>query len=160
MFTDNKFPHFPPPSPSSFLFPRTTNTRSCDEITLRMETDKIYRNMPMSTPQAWAGIRKETFISMNLEVEWRTDDKYRTMTAFRIYPQGPHSHIVLTGGGVPRYFFRSKFWPKEIYLSLWKTLLGSRKKKTQGFFRVLYISSVQINNTISAIYCWYGYAKI
>ena len=43
------------------------------------------------------------------------------------------------------------------FLGLWKTLgffLG--REKTQGFCWVLYFSSAQINNSISAIYCSWG----
>ena len=50
-------------------------------------------------------------------------------------------------GGVRRIFLGLTFWPKGIFLGLWKT---------PGFFWVLYFSSAQINNNISAIYCLCG----
>ena len=66
---------------------------------------------------------------------------------------GPHWHILMTGGGVRRIFFGLTFWPKGIFLGLWKTPgFFWVAKTTQGFFGVLYFSSAQINNNISAIY--------
>ena len=70
---------------------------------------------------------------MNLEVEWRTDDKYRTMTAFRIYPQGPHSHIVLTGGG-PQVFFSVEILAKRDIFESMKDAFRVAKKKNAGIF--------------------------
>ena len=56
-------------------------------------------------------------------------------------------------GGVRRIFLGLTFWPKGIFLGLWKTpdFFGSRKQH-RVFFWVLYFSSAQINNNISAIY--------
>ena len=61
--------------------------------------------------------------------------------------QGPHSHILMTGrggGGVRRIFFGLTFWPKGIFLG--------RENNRGIFFGVLYFSSAQIKNNISAIY--------
>ena len=56
-------------------------------------------------------------------------------------------------GGVRRIFLGLTFWPKGIFLGLWKTpgFFGVAKT-TEGFFWVLYFSSAQIKNNISAIY--------
>ena len=60
-------------------------------------------------------------------------------------------------GGVRRIFLGLTFWPKGIFLGLWKTPgFFWVAKTTQGFFGVLYFSSAQINNNISAIYCLCG----
>ena len=57
------------------------------------------------------------------------------------------------GGGVQRIFLGLTFWPKGIFLGLWKTPgFFWVAKTTQGFFWVLYFSSAQIKNNISAIY--------
>ena len=48
-------------------------------------------------------------------------------------------------GGGPKDFFGSDILAKRDFF-------GSRKQLTQGFFWVLYFSSAQINNNISAIY--------
>ena len=62
--------------------------------------------------------------------------------------QGPHSHILMTGG-VRRIFLGLTFWPK----GLWKTPgFFWVAKTTEGFFLVLYFSSAQIKNNISASY--------
>ena len=65
-------------------------------------------------------------------------------------PRGP-THIfycwMRRGGGL-RNFFGFEILAKRDYF-------GSLKK-TQGFFWVLYFSSVQINNNISTIYCLCG----
>ena len=60
-------------------------------------------------------------------------------------------------GGVRRIFLGLIFWPKGIFLGLRKTLgFFWVAKTTQGFVWVLYFSSAQINNNISAIYCLCG----
>ena len=67
--------------------------------------------------------------------------------------QGLHSHILMTGGG-PKDFFGSDIWAKrDFFGSMWKTpgFFGVAKT-TEGFFGVLYFSSAQIKNNISAIY--------
>ena len=73
---------------------------------------------------------------------------------------GGSTHILMTGGGgggVWRIFLGLTFWPKGIFLGLWKTpIFFWVTKTTQGFFWVLYFSSAQINNDISAIYCLCG----
>ena len=48
------------------------------------------------------------------------------------------------GGGVRGIILGLKFWPKGIFLGLWKT---------RGIFGVLHFSSAQINNNISVFYC-------
>ena len=61
-------------------------------------------------------------------------------------------------GGVRRIFWGLRFWPKGIFLGLWKTPgFFWVAKTTQGFFWVLYSSSAQINNNISAIYSFVFY---
>ena len=50
--------------------------------------------------------------------------------------QGPHSHILMTGGGV--IFLGPKFWPKVIFFGSMKDagiFFGSRKK-TEIFFEL------------------------
>ena len=56
-------------------------------------------------------------------------------------------------GGVWRIFLGLTFWPKGIFLGLWKTpgFFGSQKQH-RDIFWILYFSSAQINNNISAIY--------
>ena len=56
-------------------------------------------------------------------------------------------------GGVRRIFLGLTFWPKGIFLGLWKTPgFFWVAKTTQKFLGVLYFSSAQINNNINAIY--------
>ena len=56
-------------------------------------------------------------------------------------------------GGVRRIFLGLTFWPKRIFMGLWKTPgFFWVAKTTEGFFLVLYFSSAQIKNNISAIY--------
>ena len=65
------------------------------------------------------------------------------------HAQGPHSHILLTGGGG-----RGIFWGSEILAK--RDFFGSMKdagfffgrEKTRGSFWVLYFSSAQVNNDI------------
>ena len=67
--------------------------------------------------------------------------------------QGPHSHILMTGGGVRRIFLGLTFWPKGIFWGLWKTPgFFWVAKTTEGFFGVLYFSSAQIKNNMSTIH--------
>ena len=55
--------------------------------------------------------------------------------------------------GVRRIFLGLTFWPKGIFLGLWKTPgFFWVAKTTEGFFWVLYFSSAQIKNNKSAIY--------
>ena len=59
--------------------------------------------------------------------------------------QGPHSHILMTGGS-EGFFFGLTFWPKGIFLGVWKTPgFYWVAKTTQGFFWgvVFFISSNQ-----------------
>ena len=71
-----------------------------------------------------------------------------------IYPRGPLTYFNDGGGGgVWRIFLGVTFWPKGIFWGLWKTLgFFGVAKTTQGFLWVLYFSSAQIKNNISAIY--------
>ena len=80
----------------------------------------------------------------------------------------PISDLILccgssSGPGAPLTYFTdggsegSEILAKRYILGLWKTLgIFLVSKKTQGFFWVLYFSSAQINNNVSAIYCWCG----
>ena len=71
--------------------------------------------------------------------------------------RGPHSHILMTGG-VRRIFLGLTFWPKGIFLGLWKTPgFFWVTKTTEGFLWVLYFSSAQVKNNISATYSFVFY---
>ena len=66
-------------------------------------------------------------------------------------PQGPHSHILMVGG--PKDFFWSDILAKRDFFGSVKDAGIFRvAKTTEGFFWVLYFSSAQIKNNISAIY--------
>ena len=74
-------------------------------------------------------------------------------------PQGPYSDILMMGGGGGslRDFFGSEILAKRDFLGSIKDawiFLGCKNK--QEFFWALYLSSVQINNNISTIYCLCG----
>ena len=59
--------------------------------------------------------------------------------------------------GVRRIFLGLTFWPKGNFFGSMKDAgIFWVAKITQGFFWVLYFSSAQINNNISAIYCLCG----
>ena len=60
------------------------------------------------------------------------------------HAQGPHSHILLTGG-VEGFFGGLKFWPKG---SMKDAGIIFGREKTRGSFWVLYFSSAQVNNDI------------
>ena len=64
----------------------------------------------------------------------------------------------LWGWGSPREIFRSEILAQRDFLGSVKDagIFLGREKKTQGYFWVLYFSSAQINNNVSAIYCWCG----
>ena len=80
----------------------------------------------------------------------------------RTLTPGPHSHILLMGGGGVK---GSEILAKRKFLfgPIKDTGIFWVMKKVQGFFWVLYFSSAHINNKISTIYCWcgifFGYAK-
>ena len=58
------------------------------------------------------------------------------------------------GGGGTRDFFGSEILTqRDFFGSMKDTGIFLGRKKTQGFFWVLYFSSAQINNNISVIYC-------
>ena len=64
-----------------------------------------------------------------------------------LLPQGPHSHILMTGG-VRRIFLGLTFWPKWFFLGLWKTPgFFWVAKTTQGFF--WYCVFHQLKSTIT-----------
>ena len=66
--------------------------------------------------------------------------------------QGPHPHILLMGGRDLRDSFGSEILAKRDFFGSMKDMgIFWVAKKTQVFFRVLYFSSAQINNNISAI---------
>ena len=70
--------------------------------------------------------------------------------------QGPHSHILTTGG--PKDFFWSDILAKRDFFGSVKDAGIFRvAKTTEGFFWVLYFSSAQIKNNISAIYSFIFY---
>ena len=63
------------------------------------------------------------------------------------------------GGGALRDFFGSEILDKRDFFWVYYNagdFFGSRLKKRSDFFWILYFSSAQINNNISAIYCWCG----
>ena len=72
--------------------------------------------------------------------------------------QGPHSHIILMMEGCPKDFCGSEILAKRDFLGSMKDagIFMGLEKHMQGFSWVLYYSSAQINNNISAIYCLYG----
>ena len=53
-------------------------------------------------------------------------------------PQGPHSHILMTGGGGPSDFFGSEILAKSDFLGSMKDagIFLGRGKKNQGFLGV------------------------
>ena len=59
------------------------------------------------------------------------------------HPGAPLTYFNDGGGGVRRIFWGLRFWPKGIFLG---------RENNTGIFWVLYSSSAQINNNISAIY--------
>ena len=70
--------------------------------------------------------------------------------------QGPHSHILMTGGvggWGPKVFLGSDILAKrDFFGSMKDARIFWVAKTTEEFFWVLYFSSAQINNNISAIY--------
>ena len=86
-----------------------------------------------------------------------------------IKPQGPHSHILLTGGeggSEGLFWVQNYFWPKEMFWGIWKMqwfFLG-HEKKHMDFLGFCTFHQLNINNNISANYLllvwdFFGYAK-
>ena len=101
-----------------------------------------------------------TFCIFNLDVNiflnvmsWIKRKSLRTTYAgvFVWLPGAPLTYF--NDRGVRRILWGLTFWPKGIFLGLWKMpRFFWVAKTTEGFFWVLYFSSAQIKNNISAIY--------
>ena len=77
----------------------------------------------------------------------------RLCSVTNIAVKTPRATLTYLMTGVRRIFLGLTFCPKGIFLGLWKTWgFFGVAKTTERFFWVLYVSSAQIKNNISAIY--------
>ena len=91
------------------------------------------------------------FINLHVNLRLKTNELYKETNKRtnkqRENAQGPHSHILLTGGGGggPRDFLGLEFWPKGIFLVYGRRceFLVSRKKTGIFLGSVLFISANQ-----------------
>ena len=75
--------------------------------------------------------------------------------------QGPHSRILMTGGGGgggPKDFFGSNILAKRDFFGSMKDagIFLGRENNTTIVLGIVFFSSAQINNYISAIYCLFA----
>ena len=119
---------------------------------------KLHHRIPHHTPmQSYSSLALwcSYFDAKIISVLARENKAPILVLRFTAFPGAPLTYF--NAGGVRRIFWGLTFWPKGIFLDLWKTPgLFWVAKTTQGFFWVLYFSSAQINNNISAIYCLSG----
>ena len=69
------------------------------------------------------------------------------------FAQGPHSHILMTGGGGPKDFFGSDILAERDFFGSMKDAGNFLcHENNRGIFLGIVFSSAQIKNNISAIY--------